>query len=96
MTISSTELFMVPPGSAYGCGLGPKRKFMLRLQCTGGVFEMDEGDWNKARHCQWWYDTAMGQPVNARGILFTDYVGIHGVRRSEGVEKFNFSRSTFN
>ena len=95
MTISTAELFMVPPGDS-GLGPVPKRKYLLRLQCNGGVFEMDEGDWNKARHCQWWYDAAMGQPVNARGFLFTDYVGIHGVRRSEGVEKFNFCRSTFN
>lgn len=91
----TTELFMIPPGSAYSVGTR-ERKYQLRLQCTGGLFEMDVSDWEKARHCQWWFDNAMGQPVNAAGILFTDYVGLVGVRKVEGVEKFNFSRSNYN
>lgn len=90
----TSDLFMVPPGMQ---NVSHKRvkKFHLRLQCTGDLFEMDERDWNNAKHCFWWFDAALGQPVNAKGIPFTTYVGITGVRKVEGVETMNFSRANY-
>ena len=71
------------------------RKYYLRLQNTGGLFELDKGDWDKAKHCLWWWDEDFNQPINKIGILLIDYLKISGKRKTDGVEKFSFSRKNY-
>lgn len=88
------DLYLTPPNLS---GLGMVRMdkaYALRLQNTGDLFYMDKDDWNKAKHCRWWWDKEVERPMNLQGTYFEDFVGIKA-RRGEGNEKSNFERACY-
>lgn len=87
-----TDLCNIVPNPAIKVYIPEVMRNRLRLQNTGYLFEMDKVDWLQARHCLWWFNEELGQPVNAVGIKFTDYVGITGSRLTSDTEKYNFCR----
>lgn len=86
------ELCNIVPNPSIKVYIPALPEHRLRLQDTGYLFWCDKEDWLKARTCLWWYDEARRQPVNAVGLLFTEYVGITGSRLTTETEKYNFCR----
>lgn len=76
--MSEVELYMIPPAQKT-VQVMPKR--YLRFSDTHTLFFMDEQDWQKAKHIQWFKGES--GPVNARGIRFEDYCGIKAPRKKD-------------
>lgn len=72
-------------------GILPKK--YLRLQNTGDLFFMDNEDWEKAKHILWWWKD--GQPVTRQGLSFAEYVGIKANRLTDGIDIYDFRRTTY-
>lgn len=66
----------------------------LREQTTGDLFICDIADWEKARHCLWFFDKNK-RLVNKAGVTFEAYVGIKTPRKVPGIRSLNYSRSQY-
>ena len=51
-----TELCLVLPNYTTKVYIPKRDRNLLRLQCTGHMFECGYEDWLKARSCLWWFD----------------------------------------